>query len=92
MDPAQRVIITHKLHLLDEILQRCNVADFSPTKNGEAASDYLTNPNCEEPDDYVLKLADLLNLVGEQLLDSLVLLRSGFETAAALVEDGTLQP
>lgn len=87
MDATQRIIMTHKLKLLDELLLRTNLVDFSSPENGGGA-DYMTDPNCQEPDSYALKLAELLNLVGIQLLNSFTELRAGFESAASSSEDG----
>lgn len=103
MDAAQRIAVIHKLKILDELFNRINPDDFvvqqqQQQHNNEyeiynAASgvaDYMTNPNCDAVDAYSWKLSELLNVIGEQILSSLVELRKGYETAATSGDEGKL--
>lgn len=86
MDPAQRIVMFHKLGIIDQLFLRSAEEHFARAalENGLAdgaieagnnAADYMTDPNCSEPDLDFLKLCDLLNLVGEQVLAALIELR-----------------
>lgn len=92
MVPAQRIVMVHQLKFVDELLSRANLEDFAVTTTAATtlannAADYMSNPACDEPDLYSIKLAELLDLFGEQLLLSLTELRRGFESTSSSAKE-----
>lgn len=84
MDSGQRIVMVHKLGLLDQTLSRVTTSLYSNSEE-EGPLSYMTNAYCDAPSQYLIEMAELLNTVGLQLLDSLKELRKEYDSVPGVV-------
>lgn len=91
MHPGQRILMTHRLSLLDQILVRSSASEVyheETTIKGQGPTSYVTNAECDPPDPYSVQIAKLVGFVGVQLVESLKELHKDYDSVAGVLTNG----